>query len=250
MNAKDPLRIAVITLFPEMFECFMKSGVVRIALKNGALKPEFINPRDFTTDSYKTVDDYAYGGSAGMIMKPEPLAAAVKKVKSSACFSKAPVFFFSPQGKTLNQEMIKSYKSYTSMILLCGHYKGVDERVRQLFVDQEISLGDYVLSGGELAAMVFMDVITRLLPNVLGNIDSANEDSFMNGLLDCPRYTRPEDFNNIKVPQVLLSGNHAKIKAWERAQSLKRTLERRPDLLNNLEISEDEKNFLNSMKER
>ncbi|MFH1761881.1 MAG: tRNA (guanosine(37)-N1)-methyltransferase TrmD [bacterium] len=239
--------IMVISLFPEVFTSFLNACVTKKAIEQGAIKVDFTNPRDYASGSYKSVDDYLYGGSAGMLMKPEPIAEAINHIRSFENFKKAPIIYFTPQGVPLNQKTVVQLSLLKNAVFLCGHYKGIDERIRTLYVDQEISMGDYVLSNGEIPAIALIDAIARLLPNVLGNIDSANEDSFSDGLLDGPRYTRPEEFKGIRVPHVLLSGNHAKIKSWERKQTLIRTRERRPDLINRAELDAEDKMFINSL---
>lgn len=236
----------VITLFPEMFEPFTKQGVTGRALKSGKLQVDCFNPRDFTQDRHRTVDDRPYGGGPGMLMMVKPLEDAIAAAKEKAG-DKAKVIYLSPQGKQLNQSGAKALADNDQMILLCGRYEGIDERVIERHVDEEISIGDYVLSGGELPAMVLIDAIARLVPGVLGHQASALEDSFANGLLDCPHYTRPEVLDGHAVPDVLLSGNHEKIRQWRLEQSLLRTLQRRPELLNNLALTEEQQRILDKL---
>jgi tRNA (guanine37-N1)-methyltransferase len=221
------MKIAVVTIFPEMFTNFLQESMVRIASDSGAIKVSVTNIRDFARDKHKTTDDYPYGGGAGMIMKPEPIYAAVNSVRAN---KQIPVIYFTPQGKLLDQQMVNQFSKMEEVILLCGHYKEIDQRIRDLLVTEEISIGDYVLSGGEIPAMVFIDAVARLQEGVLGDMDSALTDSHQQELLDCPYYTRPADFKGLKVPEVLLSGNHAKIEEWRKQRSEEITRKNRPDL--------------------
>lgn len=234
-------RFDVITLFPELVNSVIQSGIPRRAVEQGAVELHYWNPRDYSKDKYRTVDDRPYGGGPGMVMKADCLLDAVKDVKQQ---SAGKVIYLSPQGKTLTQDAVKNFSQQESLTLLCGRYEGVDERVVDLVVDEEWSIGDYVLSGGELGAMVLIDAVSRLLPDVLGHEDSAEQDSFTEGLLDCPHYTRPENVESLSVPEVLKSGNHAKIAEWRRQQSLWRTQQRRPDLLHEKALSEEDKRLL------
>jgi tRNA (guanine37-N1)-methyltransferase len=240
-------RFGVVTLFPEMFEPFLNQGVFGRAVKSGIIKVDLYNPRDYTTDKHRTVDDRPYGGGPGMLMMVQPLTDAISDAKI-ALGENSLVVYLTPQGKTLNQTAVQSLTQLPNIILVAGRYEGIDERVINALVDQEWSIGDYVLSGGELPAMVLMDSVSRLLPDVLGHSQSAVEDSFTNGLLDCPHYTRPEVLNGEVVPSVLLSGNHEKIRQWRLTKSLKRTLERRPDLLNYLALTEEQQKILTQLK--
>ena len=240
---KPTQRFGVITLFPEMFEPFLNQGVFGRAVKKGILQVDMFNPRDYTTDKHRTVDDRPYGGGPGMLMMVQPLTDAIADAKK-ALGDNSVVVYLSPQGKTLNQTEVQSLVHIPNLILVSGRYEGIDERVINSLVDQEWSIGDYVLSGGELPAMVLMDSVSRLLPDVLGHKQSAVEDSFTNGLLDCPHYTRPEVLNGEAVPSVLLSGNHEKIRQWRMAESLRRTVDRRPDLLNDLALTEEQQKIL------
>jgi len=235
------MRFDVITLFPEMMEA-LAAGVIGRAKAQQLIKLHLWNPRDYTQDVHKTVDDRPYGGGPGMVMKIAPLDAAICDARLANPSAK--VIYLSPQGEPFTQEMAKNLSTSEGLILLCGRYEGIDERLLQKQVDQEISIGDYVLSGGELPAMVMIDAISRLIPGVLGHADSAEQDSFVNGLLDCPHYTRPEVLDGEKVPEVLLSGNHAAIEKWRLQQALVRTRERRPDLFNNRKLTELEQNLL------
>lgn len=228
------MKIAVITLFPEMFSALTDYGVTGRAIKQQRVTVELFNPRQFTDDKHQTVDDRPYGGGPGMLMRCEPLSLAIHAAKQwllEQGIDNAPVVYLSPQGEVLRQARVEECATHTGMILLCGRYEGIDERIIALEVDYELSLGDYVLSGGELPAMSLMDSIIRLLPGVLGHDMSAVEDSFSHGLLDHPHYTRPEVFQGLEVPAVLLSGNHQKIGRWRYEQALERTQQRRPELL-------------------
>jgi len=231
-----------------MFDAITEYGVVGKAIKNGLLTLNTINPRDFATNKYKNVDDRPYGGGPGMVMQYQPLHDAINAAKVEIPAAK--VIYLSPQGEKLTQQTLKAFKEAESLILLNGRYEGIDERLLEADVDHEISIGDYVLSGGELASMVFVDALARLVPGVLGHEESAEQDSFANGLLDCPHYTRPEDINGDSVPDVLLSGDHAAIEQWRLKQSLGRTWERRPDLLAELELTKDQKRLLEEYKQQ
>ena len=233
----------VISLFPEMFETFTHQGVVGRAVKTGLLQVECFNPRDFTHDKHRTVDDRPYGGGPGMLMMVQPLKDAILAAKQAGG-KKTKVIYLSPQGKKLDQAGVKQLSENESMILVAGRYEGIDERVIQTQVDEEWSIGDYVLSGGELPAMVLMDAVSRFVPGVLGHDQSAEQDSFSHGLLDCPHYTRPENLDGELVPKVLLSGDHKKIKQWRLQQSLGRTWQRRPELLNDLALTEEQQTLL------
>ena len=224
------MKITVLTLFPNMFENFLQESMIGIAIREKALEVEVINIRDFAHDKHQTTDDSPYGGGAGMVMKPEPLYEAIQHARQD---KEIPVIYFTPQGKLLHQETVGEYSEMDEIILLCGHYKEIDQRVRDSLVTCEISIGDYVLSGGEIPAMVFIDAIARLQDGVLGNIDSALTDSHQNGMLGCPHYTRPPEFLGMKVPEVLISGNHKKIDEWRAEKALELTRKNRPDLLKN-----------------
>ncbi len=237
------LRIDIISLFPEMFQALNYSIPHRAQQKN-LLQLNYWNPRDFTHDRHRTVDDRPYGGGPGMVMLFEPLQETIHAVKAAAT-TPAPVIYLSPQGKVLDQINMQKLATQSRLILLAGRYEGIDERLLQTEVDAEYSLGDYVLSGGELPAMVLIDAIARLLPGALGDAESAQQDSFSNGLLDCPHYTRPEIIKNMQVPTVLLSGNHEIIAKWRLKQSLGRTWQRRPDLIQKLQLSPLEQTLLN-----
>ncbi|MDJ0880400.1 MAG: tRNA (guanosine(37)-N1)-methyltransferase TrmD [Gammaproteobacteria bacterium] len=236
------MRIDVITLFPDLVQGVIDHGVVGRAAKSGLLQLHLWNPRDFTTDRYRTVDDRPYGGGPGMLMKVEPLEACIQAVRTQN--TEGRIIYLSPQGKLVNQMLVNHTATQQSLILLCGRYEGIDERLIELYVDDEWSIGDYVISGGELAAMICIDAITRQLPGALGHDDSAQMDSFSEGLLDCPHYTRPETVNGLSVPDVLLQGHHQQIQDWRDKQALGRTWLRRPDLLAKVELDERQQALL------
>ncbi len=241
----------VITLFPEMFEAITRHGITRRAVELGLFELISWNPRDFTIDKHRTVDDRPYGGGPGMVMLPEPLESALEAAKNrqrEAGIAITHTVYLSPQGATLTHDKVLELAKKPGLVLLCGRYEGVDERLLDRQIDEEISVGDYVLSGGELPAMVLMDAIIRQLPGVLNTAASAEEDSFVDGLLDCPHYTRPENYLGMNVPEVLLSGNHALIRRWRLKQSLGRTLLRRPDLLKERQLSKEEARLLAEFK--
>lgn len=237
------MHIAVVTLFPEMFGAITEYGITSRAVSKGIVSLECWNPRDYTRDKHRTVDDRPYGGGPGMLMKVEPLVDAINAARR-AMPETAKVVYLSPQGKPLNQAKVQELAEEEHLILLAGRYEGIDERVIASEVDEEISIGDYVISGGEIAAMVVIDGITRLLPGALGHDRSAEEDSFVNGLLDCPHYTRPESYQGRQVPEVLLSGDHELIRKWRLKQSLGRTGDRRPDLLEALKLTPEHEQLL------
>jgi len=224
------MRFDIITLFPKMFSAIKEEGVIARAIKKSIISINEWQLRDFSENKYKNVDDKAYGGGAGMVMQVKPIRDCIKKIKEQEPETK--VIYLSPQGEPLNQNLVEKLSSFESLTLLCGRYEGVDERIIKNDVDLEVSIGDYVISGGELAAMVLIDSVSRRLPNVLGNKDSLS-DSFVNNLLDYPHYTRPESIDGDIVPDVLLSGNQAKIDAWRLEQAKHKTRQKRPDLLSN-----------------
>lgn len=241
------LWVGVISLFPEIFQA-LDHGMPGRAQRGGQLSLAYINPRDFATDKHRTVDDRPYGGGPGMVMAPEPLAKAIQAAKAQApC--EARVYYLSPQGKPLVQKTVTKLAKQQALILLAGRYEGIDERIIETLVDGELSIGDYVLSGGELPAMVLIDAIARWLPGVLGDELSAQQDSFVQGLLDCPHYTRPEVYEGLAVPAVLQSGDHAAIAAWRRQASLVRTWQRRPDLLSQADLTDTERHWLSQQEE-
>jgi tRNA (guanine37-N1)-methyltransferase len=221
----------ILTLFPDMFAGAFSDSIILRAQERGLVSVEFHNIRDYSTDErHKTVDDYPYGGDAGMLLKPEPLAAAISASREKHAALSPKVVFLSPQGALLDHGVVESLCGEKALIVVCGRYKGIDHRIRERYVDVEVSIGDYVLSGGEVPAMVLVDAVTRLIPGVLNNRESAEADSFYNGLLSYPQYTRPEEFEGIKVPEILLSGHHARIEKWKREQAEMITKARRPDL--------------------
>ncbi len=237
------MKFGVITLFPEMLESFLDAGVVGRAVARKLISVQTYNPRVFTDDVHRTVDDRPFGGGPGMVMKAAPLVRSIAAARQELPGAK--VVYLSPQGRLFDQVKAQEWRRSKSLVLLAGRYEGIDERVVESSVDEEVSLGDYVLSGGEVAAMAIIDVVSRLVPGVLGHPQSAAEDSFgESALLDCPHYTRPECFAGVGVPDVLLSGNHAAIAKWRRQQSLQRTRERRPDLLDKAELSASDRDFL------
>ncbi len=244
------LKFCAVTLFPEMFRAVTDFGVTGRAIKRNLVAVDTVNPRDFTEDKHRTVDDRPYGGGPGMLMMVEPLEKALKAARQSLELSteKAHVVYLSPQGRPLTQNIVSELIERKNIVLLAGRYEGIDERLIESQVDEEISLGDFVLSGGEIAAMAVMDAMIRMLPEALGHQGSAEQDSFADGLLDCPHYTRPEVLNGRRVPEVLLSGNHAEIERWRMKQSLGRTWQRRPDLLDKLELSEEQLKLLDEFK--
>lgn len=236
------MRIDVVTLFPEFIRQATAAGVTGRAFENGLAELVTWNPRDDARDRHRTVDDRPYGGGPGMVMRVEPLATTLQKAKAAG--EPAPVSYFTPQGRRLIQRHVESLARRPRLILLCGRYEGIDERLVEEMVDEEWSIGDFVISGGELAAAVLIDAVLRQMPGVLGDADSAEQDSYTNGLLDCPHYTRPEAWRGRAVPSVLLGGDHAAIQRWRRKQSLGRTWLRRPDLLARQELSDEDRLLL------
>ena len=237
------MRIGVISLFPEMISTIAEYGVVGRAQRRELIALLVENPRDFTDDAHRTVDDRPYGGGPGMVMKYEPLAAAVQAAREKLPQG-CPLIYLSPQGKVFDQAIARRLAELPGMVLLAGRYEGIDERFIESQVDEELSLGDFVLSGGEIAAMAVIDAVVRLLPGVLGDDESAAQDSFMEGLLDYPHYTRPEKVGDNEVPKVLLSGDHARIERWRRKQALGRSFLRRPELLEKLELDDEQQALL------
>ncbi|MGC6481632.1 MAG: tRNA (guanosine(37)-N1)-methyltransferase TrmD [Porticoccaceae bacterium] len=238
------MKIALITLFPEMFEALTDYGISGRAVNQGLVEVSCFNPRDFTDDPHSTVDDRPYGGGPGMVMMIDPLRKAISAAKDWMQ-GEPLVVYLSPQGKVLQQSAVDQFAmQQRPLILIAGRYEGIDERLIELEVDQEWSIGDYVLSGGELPAMVLLDALIRKLPGALGHSESASQDSFAEGILDCPHYTRPDNYEGLDVPEVLLSGNHEKIRQWRLKQSLLKTKQRRPDLLDRLELDDEQKVLL------
>ena len=239
--------IGIITLFPEMFKAITEFGVTGRAVKHNLLQVRCYNPRDFTHDKHKTVDDRPYGGGPGMLMMVQPLRDAIHSAKADAGEG-VKVIYLSPQGRKLEQAGVKELSLNSKMILVCGRYEGIDERLIQSEIDEEWSVGDYFLTGGELPAMTLIDAVARFIPGVLGKQESAQEDSFAEGLLDCPHYTRPEVLDGLTVPPVLMSGNHAEIRKWRLKQSLERTWLRRPELLESLALTDEQRKLLQQVQ--
>ncbi len=237
------MHISVVSLFPEMIATIAEYGVVGRAERRELVSVDIENPRDYADDAHRTVDDRPYGGGPGMVMKYEPVARALQVAKAKLPGG-SPVICLSPQGRVFDQAAARRYAALPGLVLLAGRYEGIDERLIESQVDEELSLGDFVLSGGEIAAMAVIDAVVRLLPGVLGDDESAEQDSFMEGLLDCPHYTRPEEVGGRSVPDVLLSGDHAKIARWRHKQALGRSYLRRPDLLEKLELSNEQQRLL------
>ena len=241
------MKINIITIFPDMFTAPFNHSSMKRAQEKKLLTIETVNPRDFAQDKHQMVDDYPFGGGAGMVLKPEPMFAAVESLKTSG---KKRVLLMCPSGQPFTQEKAKELAQYDELIFLCGHYEGFDARITDNLVDEAISIGDYVLTGGEIPAMVVIDAVARMLNGVLGSGESAIGDSFYNGLLEYPQYTRPREFRGMSVPEILLSGDHAKIKKWRHNESLKKTFLNRPDLLEKTTLSADDKKYLATLKHR
>jgi tRNA (guanine37-N1)-methyltransferase len=235
------LNFTIVTLFPAMFESPLNHSILKKAQEKGLISIVLVNPRDYTTDRHRITDDYPYGGGQGMVMKPEPLVAAIEGVKIR--MPRAKVILLSPQGRVFHQTSAAELAKEEELVLICGRYEGVDERVKD-FIDDEISIGDYTISGGEPAATVVIDAVSRLVPGVLGNARSAGDESFSNGLLEYPQYTRPEEFRGAKVPEALLSGDHERIRQWRRQMSVRQTQKRRPDLIGRVDLSPEEKELI------
>ena len=244
------MRFHVLTIFPGMFDGPLSESIIARALERGLVEVNLHDIREYATDRHRSVDDYPYGGGYGMVMKPEPIISAVKSVKAKACIGEStPVVLLTPQGTRLTQPIVERLGTHEDIILICGRYEGVDERVTEALAACEISIGDYVLSGGELGAMVVIDAITRLIPGAVGSIESTQDDSFSTGLLQFPQYTRPAVYEGRAVPEVLLSGNHGEIERWRRRESLRRTLARRPDLLLNADLTDEERQFVDGLRD-
>ncbi|MCH8070825.1 MAG: tRNA (guanosine(37)-N1)-methyltransferase TrmD [Proteobacteria bacterium] len=242
------MQMQVVTIFPEMVRTIAQFGVVGRAVERELITLDCQNPRDFTLDAHRTIDDRPYGGGPGMVMKYEPAAAAIAAAKAKLPAG-SPVVCMSPQGAVFDQAIAQRFARLPGMILLAGRYEGIDERLIESQVDEELSLGDFVISGGEIAAMVVIDAVARLLPGVLGDEASASQDSFMDGLLDHPHYTRPEEIDGRRVPAVLLSGDHARIAKWRYQQALGRSFERRPDLVEKLDLNDEQQKLLDEYLE-
>ena len=240
------MKFDILTIFPEMFSPYLRYGILGKAIQKRLIKIDIINIRDFALGKHKNTDDRPYGGGEGMVMKPEPIYRALRSIER---LNNSLVILLSPQGEKFDQNMAWKLSHYDQLIFICGRYEGIDERIRILCADTEISIGDYILSGGELAALVIIDTVSRLIPGVLGGERSNIEESFNNGLLEYPQYTRPRIFQGIEVPEILLSGNHEEIRKWRRKQALKRTLERRPDLLKKAKLTDEDIKILKSIKE-
>ena len=242
------MRIDVLTIFPQMFDVPFSFGIFKRAIDQNLVSINVHNIRDYTHDKHHTVDDYPHGGGPGMVLKPEPVFEAVAAVKAQlpdeSGTAQLPIILLTPQGRLFNQQIAMELSKYRHLIMICGRYEGIDERVVEHLVTDEISIGDYVLTGGELPALVVIDTVIRLLPGVLGSEDSAQEDSHANGLLEYPQYTRPAVFRDWPVPEILLSGNHAQIARWRREQVLRRTVERRPDLIDTTKLGQEEKQLV------
>jgi tRNA (guanine37-N1)-methyltransferase len=242
------MRIDVLTLFPEMFDGVFASSILGKAREKGIVKLNTVNFRDYSGNKHNTVDDYPYGGGGGMVLKAEPIFAAVEDLIPPAAAIKPRIILMCPQGETYTQKKAEELSSEEHLVFICGHYEGYDERIRRYLVTDELSVGDYVLTGGELPAMTVIDSVVRLLPGVLGNEQSAVTDSFSTGLLEYPHYTRPAKFRDWEVPEVLISGHHVNVDKWRRKESLLRTLERRPDLLEGRELSKEEQGWVAAWK--
>ncbi|MBI5711635.1 MAG: tRNA (guanosine(37)-N1)-methyltransferase TrmD [Candidatus Eisenbacteria bacterium] len=244
------MRISLVTIFPDFFPPALAEGMIRLAQEKGRLAVDVVHLRDFTDDSHRSTDDYPFGGGVGMIMKIEPIARALQSLgvgEKGARAAGVRTVLFSPQGRRFAQDVALEYAAFEHLVLVCGRYKGVDERVAEHLVDEELSLGDFVLSGGEPAALCVVDAVARLLPGVVGTFDSVEGDSFHSGLLDAPYYTRPAEYRGWGVPEVLLSGHHAQIARARREESLRRTFERRPDLLETADLTEADRRFLRGL---
>nr|WP_141431198.1 tRNA (guanosine(37)-N1)-methyltransferase TrmD [Bacillus sp. 03113] len=238
------MKIDVLTLFPEMFAGVLNHSILKKAADKNAVQYNIVNFRGYSDNKHQTVDDYPYGGGAGMVLKPQPIFDAVHDLQDKSKTSHPRIILLCPQGERFSQKKAEELSSNEHLIFVCGHYEGYDERIREHLITDEISIGDYVLTGGELGAMVIIDSVVRLLPEVLGNEESHKQDSFSTGLLEHPHYTRPADFRGMKVPDALLSGNHSVIEEWRKKESLKRTYHRRPDLLELYPLSDEQKRWL------
>ncbi|MFD0825314.1 tRNA (guanosine(37)-N1)-methyltransferase TrmD [Neobacillus cucumis] len=242
------MKIDILTLFPEMFTGVLGQSILNKAAEKSAVEYNVVNFREYADNKHNTVDDYPYGGGAGMVLKPQPIFDAVADLKEKASSPNTRVILLCPQGTRYDQRKAEELAREDHLIFICGHYEGYDERIREKIVTDEISIGDYVLTGGELGAMVVIDSVVRLLPEVLGNEESHMKDSFSTGLLEHPHYTRPADFRGLKVPEVLLSGNHKLIEEWRNKEALRRTLLRRPDLLEKIDLTDEQEKWLQEVK--
>jgi len=239
------MRFDIITIFPEIFRSVFSAGVLKKALDKGLIEVKVHNLRDFSRDKHRQVDDRPFGGGQGMVLKPEPIFTAVERIRNN---EKSPVFLLSPQGKKFDFNIAQQWAGYSQVIIICGRYEGVDERVNQYLATDEISIGDYVLTGGEAAAVVIIDAVARFIPGVVGKMESVRKDSFLAGLLDYPQYTRPRNFKGEKVPDVLFSGDHKKIAYWRRKKSLEKTWLLRPEVLKKAKLSPEDKKILKEIK--
>lgn len=242
------MHIDILTLFPEMFPSILNASILQKAQEKNMFTYNLVNFRNYTENKHEKVDDYPYGGGAGMVLSAQPIFDAIEAIRPKDAMMKPRIILMCPQGEPYDQKKAEELAKEEHLVFICGHYEGYDERIREYLVTDEISIGDYVLTGGELGAMVVIDSVIRLLPDVLGNEESAPKDSFSTGLLEHPHYTRPANFRGMAVPDVLLSGNHAHINEWRRRESLKRTYERRKDLLEQIELSEQDKQILKELK--
>ena len=243
---ESTLHFHILTLFPDMFAPMQAQGVLSRAVSKNLIKLSLYDIRDYTTDRHRQVDDYPFGGGPGMLMKPEPVFSAVASIREQLDANKIPTILMSPQGNPFSQKKAVELSENKNIILICGRYEGFDERIREYLATDEISLGDFIVSGGELPAMLLIDAISRLVPNVVGSSDSIQNDSFFNGLLQFPQYTRPASFRDMGVPDVLLSGNHDQIRKWREIKSLEKTYKRRPDLLDQLELTREQRDIVES----
>lgn len=239
------MRFDIITIFPDLFRDFLNFGILRRALKKGIIEVNIHNLRDYSTDKHRKVDDKPYGEETGMILMPEPVFNAVEGIKAG---NSSLTILLSPQGTLFNQEIAVRLSKFSQIILICGRYEGVDERIKEHLIEEEISIGDYILSGGEIPAMVVIEAVSRLIPGVVGKEESIRKDSFLSGILDYPRYTKPRNFRGFLVPEILLSGDHEKIKKWQKDKAIENTLKKRPELLERIELTEEQKSIINKIK--
>lgn len=243
------IRFDVLTLFPDMFRAVLGDSIINRAVEKGIIELNFIDIRDFTENKHRKVDDYPYSGGGGMLMAAQPIYDAYQSIAKDLDYKPFTVYM-SPQGKVFNQKMAVELAEYKHIVILCGHYEGVDQRVLDMIADAEISLGDFVLTGGEIPAMAVIDAVSRMIPGVLANENSYSDESHFSGLLEYPQYTRPEEFMGVKIPEVLISGHHANINKWKRQEALRNTLKKRPDLLEKAELTEEDIKFLDSIREQ
>lgn len=243
------IRFDVLTLFPDMFRAVLGDSIINRAVEKGIIELNFIDIRDFTENKHRKVDDYPYSGGGGMLMAAQPIYDAYQSIAKDLDYKPFTVYM-SPQGKVFNQKMAVELAEYKHIVILCGHYEGVDQRVLDMIADAEISLGEFVLTGGEIPAMAVIDAVSRMIPGVLANENSYSDESHFSGLLEYPQYTRPEEFMGVKIPEVLISGHHANINKWKRQEALRNTLKKRPDLLEKAELTEEDIKFLDSIREQ